>query len=385
MIWKNTSVIICAVLGLLAIGVIMLTSTSGAFADYHYHDTLYFVKRQCLWILVGLIVMAIVAAIDYRHWQNVAIPLYIICVVMLFLVLVPHIGVNIKGSRRWLRLGPMNFQPSEAAKLASVLILSWWMTRVQRYAKELKRGAIFPFLFMGGVLLPVLVEPDFGTTLLIALAGMFLLFMAGTRPIYLLSVLGGGGSLFAIAIMHNAERMRRIIAFLDPEKYAQDEAFQLLNAIYAFVVGGGMGAGLGQSMQKQFYLPEAHTDFIFAILGEELGLAATVLVLCLFGAFFLTGLLVSYRANSDFGRFLALGITMTITLQAALNIGVVTGCLPTKGLPLPFISFGGSSIVVTLTMVGMLISIARYSLAEANAEVVEEEEFSSARDGKAWQ
>jgi cell division protein FtsW len=190
------------------------------------------------------------------------------------------------------------------------------------------------------------------------LVGMGIMFIGGTRIGYLAIAAALGCSGFLLAIMQSPERMRRIFAFLNPDKYAQDEAFQLLNAIYAFVIGGGSGVGLGASLQKHFYLPEAHTDFIFAIVGEELGIGASVGVVLLFLGFLFCGLRISLRAVDAFGRLVAFGITSMITLQAAINIGVVTGCLPTKGLPLPFISFGGTSIAVSLLMVGVLVNIA---------------------------
>jgi cell division protein FtsW len=257
-----------------------------------------------------------------------------------------------------LRFGPINVQPSELAKFATILLLSWWMGRAQRRAGEFRMGLLVPIILLGLIAGLIFIEPDFGTTLLIGCVGMVIMFVGGTRVGYLVIAAVGGGAVFLLAILQNEERMRRIFAFLNPDKYAQDEAFQLLNAIYAFVVGGGAGVGLGGSLQKQFYLPEAHTDFIFAIVGEELGLAASLGVVVLFLGFFMCGLWISLRAPDTFGRLVAFGITSMITLQAAINIGVVTGCLPTKGLPLPFISFGGTSIAITLAMVGVLVNIA---------------------------
>lgn len=252
----------------------------------------------------------------------------------------------------------MNFQPSELAKFSIVVFLAWWMARIQRHAGELKRGLIWPLFGLGLCLGLIFIEPDFGTTMLIGVVGMTMMFVGGTRMTYLAVAAVTGLAGFTLAVMQNAERMRRITAFLNPEKYALDEAHQLLMAIYAFVVGGPYGVGLGQGLQKHSYLPEAHTDFIFAIIGEELGLVFSLLVVILFLAFFLCGLRISLRAPDQFGRLLGFGITLMITVQAAINIGVVTGSLPTKGLPLPFISFGGSSLFMTLGMVGVLLNIA---------------------------
>lgn len=361
--WRATTTLIGVVLGLVTIGVVMLASTSGAVADVQYHDAFFFVKRQLVWLVVALFAGLATSCVRYDRWRWIAIPLFLSCLVLLLLAIIPHIGVSVKGSSRWLRIGPANFQPSELAKLATIILLAWWLEREQRHAKELARGLIVPLVMLGVPLLLILIEPDFGTTMLIGLVGLSMIFIAGSRISYVLVAVVSGAAFFTFVIMQNVVRMRRIIAFLDPEKYAQDEAFQLLNAIYAFVWGGGWGVGLGQSLQKQFYLPEAHTDFIFAILGEELGLGGSLAVVILFLIFFACGMWISYRAADDFGRMLAFGISLLITLQAAVNIGVVTGCLPTKGLPLPFISFGGSSLVVALAMVGILINIAKSSTA----------------------
>jgi len=244
------------------------------------------------------------------------------------------------------------------------VLIAWWMARFQPHARELRIGLVYPLGLLSIYLGLVFVEPDFGTTLLLALVGMLLLFLGGARVGHLAVAGVLGATLFSLAVMHDPVRMRRITAFLDPEQYARREAFQLLSAIQAFVVGGGRGVGLGQSLQKHFYLPEAHTDFIFAIIGEELGLKGSLGILALFMGLFFCGMLISQRAPDRFGQLLGCGCTLMLTLQAAINMGVVTGSLPTKGLPLPFISFGGSSLVASMAMVGVLLNLARHAIAE---------------------
>ncbi|HBA83526.1 MAG TPA: putative lipid II flippase FtsW [Verrucomicrobia bacterium] len=359
--WKTTSVIIGIVLLLITLGIVMLASTSGIQGQNQFGNPNYFIHRQLLWLSIAAIGALITARIDYHVWRTMAVPLVVVSAVLLVMTLLPHIGQTVKGSSRWLRFGPVTFQPSELAKFTSIVMLSWWMARVQRRAEEFRRGLVIPLGCLGVILLLIFVEPDFGTTMLIAVVGFSLMFAGGSRFSYLLISALLGLLFFTLAIMQDAERTRRIVAFLNPEKYAQDEAFQLLNAIYAFVIGGGMGTGLGQGLQKKFYLPEAHTDFIFAILGEELGLPASMFVVLLFVAFLICGTRISVRAPDKFGRLLAFGITLMIALQGLINIAVVTGCMPTKGLPLPFISFGGSSLLVSLSMVGVLINVARQS------------------------
>ncbi len=353
---RTTVTILAAiVISLALLGLLMLASASPVEGASFHQDP--YVKRQAAAFLLGFAAMLLMARIDYRIWKRLAVPLAVVSIVLLVMVLVPGVGLNIKGSRRWLPLGVINMQPSELTKLSLILLMGWWMSRVQRKASDPVYGLVLPLILMGALTGLVFIEPDFGTSILLASVAFIMMFIGGSRIGLLLvtGVLGLCG--FSVLVMMDAERMRRIVAFLNPEKYAKDEAFQLLNAIYAFVVGGGTGVGLGGSLQKHHYLPEAHTDFIFAIVGEEMGLVASLGVLTLFIAFFLCGLRISLRASDSFGRLVAFGITTMIALQAALNMGVVTGVLPTKGLPLPFISYGGTSMLVTMSMVGLLANI----------------------------
>jgi len=356
--WKSETILKAIVLILITMGIVMLASTSGVQGELRFDDPQFFLKRQVIWLIIGLAVGVLTSRLDYHQWQKFAVPLAIFSAILLAMAVTPGVGQNIKGSSRWLRLGAISVQPSEIAKFSTVLLLAWWMASVRHRADEFKLGVMIPLGFLGLTLGLIFVEPDFGTTVLIGAVGMMVMFVGGTRMGYLIIAAVVGLAGFVIAVMQDPERMRRVIAFSDPERYAGDEAFQLLNAIYAFVVGGGQGVGLGQSVQKRFYLPESHTDFIFAILGEELGIGASIGVVLLFTAFLLAGLRVSFRAPDKFGRLLSFGLTLMITLQAAINIGVVTGSLPTKGIPLPFISFGGSSLVISLLMTGVLINVA---------------------------
>jgi cell division protein FtsW len=358
--WKTSTILVLIVLCLMIFGIVMLASTSGIKGQSLYGDPHYFVKRQLLWGLIALIGGAIASRLDYRRWSFLAVPAFGLAIILLALVFVPGIGVKIGGSRRWLHIPPLGFQPSEFAKFALILVISWWMAREQRRVPNFLQGALLPGLLLAVVTGLIFLEPDFGTTLLTATVGMIIMYAGGTRPGYLLLFAVGGLSLFSLAVMHDEVRLHRILAFLNPDKYSQTYSFQLVSAINAFIAGGTSGVGLGQSMQKHYYLPEAHTDFIFAIIGEELGVFATAAIVILFGGLFFCGLKISSRAPDIFGRLLAFGITIMITLQAAINIGVVTGCLPTKGLPLPFISFGGSSLIMSMIEIGVLINIAQH-------------------------
>jgi cell division protein FtsW len=259
-------------------------------------------------------------------------------------------------------VGSVSFQPSELAKLTTVMMLAGWLTRAARSPKRFVDGLLKPGLALGMILGLILIEPDYGTTALVAAVAGVLLYVGGCR-LWQLALGGAGGvAVLAFGIMHDPERKERILAFLFPDRYPE-AYYQLGQSIDAFMLGGPLGVGLGESLQKHYYLPEAHTDFILAIVGEELGMVATIGVLVLFALYLAAGTIISLRAPDLHGRLLGFGLTLMVVLQAALNVGVVTGCLPTKGLPLPFISYGGSSVLMSLAGVGILLNIARHAVA----------------------
>lgn len=375
--WKAPSILVGIVLLLLALGIVMLASASSVKGADVHTDSTYFLKRQLVFLAAALLAGAIAAKVDYHVWQRHWIPVVVLAVALLAVVLVPHIGFKIGGSRRWLKVGGFSFQPSEFGKLATVLMLSAWMAEAGRKARQFREGILKPGLMLGVMLGLVFLEPDFGTTILIAGVGFSLLFVGGARPrdLAIVATLGFVG--FAVAVMHDPVRMGRVLAFLMPERYPA-AAYQLGQSKDAFMLGGMGGCGLGQSIQKHFYLPEAHTDFILAIIGEELGLAASLLVVLLFGGILATGLTIAFQARDLFGRLLATGLTLMTVLQAAINVGVVTGCLPTKGLPLPFISYGGSSLVMSLIGIGVLVNVASQGITD------DRHLADTPRDGARW-
>ncbi|HEY5653032.1 MAG TPA: putative lipid II flippase FtsW [Pontiella sp.] len=351
---RTISFFISIVLILITVGLLILASASSA----KYDDAGYFMKRQLIWLTLSFITAAITARFDYHHYKKLAIPIASVSLLLLILVRIPGVGTMINGSWRWLKVGPITIQPSEIAKLGVIILFSWWLAGNQRRIDELKRGIFIPFsmLFLFAILL--VIEPDFGTTMLISSVGVCLMFISGVSIVPLASVgLIGLMSVFVL-IFQNPERMSRIMAFLDPQKYEQDKAWQLINSLRAFAGGNVRGVGLFNSMQKYHYLPEAHTDFIFPIIGEELGLAASLFVVCLYFFLFVLGARIALSAKDDFGRLMAFGIVLMITIQALINFSVVTGCVPTKGLALPFISYGGSSLLISGAMVGILVNIA---------------------------
>jgi cell division protein FtsW len=299
--------------------------------------------------------------LDYQLLKKYAWPVFGIAVFLLLLVLVPHVGRKINGARRWFDLHGVRFQPSELGKLALIIALAWYGDRFQRRMHTFKWGIVFPVIVIGAILGLIFVEPDRGTTILLASVSGAMLLLAGVQwkfiiPPVVLAIVG-----LVVSILHDPMRMKRIFSWLYLEENKDGVGYQAYQAMIALGSGGWTGLGLGNGRQKLGFVPEHHTDFIFSIIGEELGLVATLAVILAFVVIALCGLYIALRARDNFGTLLAAGITMLISLQAAINIGVVTSALPNKGLPLPFISYGGSNLLMMLIGVGILVSIARYS------------------------
>jgi cell division protein FtsW len=370
---KAAITLLVVTLLLVTIGVVMLFSSSSLLARERYGDADYLLKRQLVWLLIGGGCCVAVVAVPYPKLRAWALPALVVAVVLLALVLVPHIGIKVKGARRWLGFGPANVQPAEFAKLALVVFLAHYLAREKRRLDQFRRGFLVPMSVVGVVCVLVLAEPDFGTTALMGAVALAMMFVAGVRLRYLAPTVLSAVAGFAALVMHNPVRMRRMLAFTDLEKYKAGPGYQVWQAMLAFGSGGINGLGLGNSRQKMFYLPEAHTDFIFPIVGEELGLVGTLGVLLLFAALVGCGLIISLNTSDLFGQYLGLGTTLLLALQTLINVGVVTAWLPTKGLALPFLSYGGSNVVMNLAAVGILLSIYRHGAAEART--VEQEFF----------
>jgi cell division protein FtsW len=361
-------ILLLAVSCLLTLGLVMLFSTS-AFAQESHGDMYHFVKRQSLWLGIGVIVCAIAALTDYRFWQRTCWVWFAVAAILLALCYAPEIGLRINGERRWIHFGPLTFQPSEFAKIAVVFCLAWWFSKFEKHTRHLLFGFIAPAVVVGILMGLVLFEKDLGTTALIGAAMFAIMFVAGTSlwclaPVALAAVAG-----ILYVATHIEERMGRLLAFLDPEKYRLSDGLQQWQALIAFGSGGINGLGLGEGRQKMLYLPYAHTDFIFPMIGEELGLRFTLLTVLAFLLFALCGLLVAMNARDRFAMILGFGIVIIISLQAVVNIGVTTSLLPNKGMPLPFISSGGSNLAACLFMIGILINIHRQGLPVAAAHL----------------
>lgn len=345
---------------LVGIGLVMVFSSSAVTSNIRYDDAYFFFKRQLLWALIGIVCMLVVMKFNYLRIKDLAIPLMIFTFLCLILVVTP-LGIEAKGATRSLGVGFLQFTPSELAKLAMVMFLAKVMEVNLDSMKSLAKG-ILPYIVLIALVCGlIMLQPDLGTAFTIAGTAFFMMLAAGARWSHLgLIALSGAGAV-AAAIALAPYRMQRFTAFLDPWKFPTDEGFQTIQSLYALGSGGLFGMGLGRSRQKFFYLPEQHTDFIFAILGEELGFLGVFLVICLFLLFAWRGFRIAINAPDTFGSLMATGLTTMIVFQAAINIGVVSGALPVTGITLPFISYGGSSLLFTLIAVGFLLNISRYS------------------------
>ena len=360
---KSAYILFLAVLGLLVIGIVMLFSTS-AFARDSHGDVYFFIKRQAMWFGVGLVVCIFAALIDYHLWQRTWWLWFALALVVLALCYVPHIGMRLNGSRRWIGWGSITVQPSELAKVTVIFFLAAWFSRYEKTDRKLLLGFILPLAIISLPAALVLGEVDLGTTALIATTAFVVMFIAGASPLWLGAVsLTGLGALLIVATQIS-ERMGRLSAFLHPQHFKEDAGLQQMQALIAWGSGGMEGLGLGNGRQKMLYLPYAHTDFIFPIVGEELGLRFSLLVVFLFVVIIVCGTMIALHAKDRFGLLLGCGVVSLLALQAAVNIGVTTSLLPNKGLPLPFISYGGSNLVACMFGVGLLLNIYRQGILE---------------------
>lgn len=360
---KTLATLSLTVVTLLGLGIVLLATASTVRAQGLYADPHFFFKRQLMWLGLSVGVAYFASWFDYHWWKKYPLLpalVFTLVVVGLLLVFVPHIGGKVKGSYRWLNLGPLRMQPSEFAKIATVVVMAVWMDRVGWRVRLFLKGALYPSIGLGIFMALLAAEPDFGATMVVAIAGGVMMFVTGTRLWHLLLIGSMAIPPLVLVIAANANRMERIKAWIHGEESGSAAAYQLQQAILAFKNGGPWGVGFNQSIQKYNYLPEAHTDFIFAIGGEEFGFAFSIGVLIAYAVLLTCGILISIHAPDRLGRLLAFGMTLLLVFQAAFNIGVVTGCLPTKGLALPFISYGGTNLITALFAVGTLFNIGKH-------------------------
>jgi len=344
---------------LAGIGLVMVFNASYFFAQEHYGDPYLFLRKHLIALGCGVAAMVGASRLRVEVFERVAYPLFGCFFVMLLMVLIPGVGVVHGGARRWIGLGPFGFQPSEFAKIAVVLYLARSMARKGEQMTDFRLGVLPHLLVVGVCVLSVAAQPDFGTAVILVLVLGLMLYGGGARPRHLLGLALATVPFVVLALVCWPYRWRRILAFLDPWSYSRTIAFQLVQSLIAFGSGGLTGVGLGGSKQKMFFLPAAHTDFIFALVGEELGVCGALLVLGLFAVVGMRGFRIALRHPDSFASLLAFGITLVILLEAVVNVGVVLGLLPTKGLALPFLSYGGSALIGTLTQVGILAALSR--------------------------
>jgi cell division protein FtsW len=355
---QSAYILVLAVAVLVTVGLVMLYST-GAFAPDSHGDQFNFLKKQSFWLGVGFVFSILFALLDYHRLERFWYILFLISLGLLVLCFVRPIGMRVNGSWRWIHAGPVTFQPSELAKLVAIIFVAWWFSKFETKCKGALMGLIYPVGIVVTLLVPILLETDLGTTLLIGGTVLLIMFVAGASPKFLGPlVVVGVAALLGIA-WHIAERQGRLLAFLHPDQYQEKEGHQQWMGLIAFGSGGVEGLGLGNGRQKMLYLPYAHTDFIFPVIGEELGLRVTLVVVFCYLLIVTSGILISLNAKDRFGMLLGFGCTAILGLQAAINIGVTTSLFPNKGLPLPFISYGGSNVFFCLICVGILINIYR--------------------------
>ena len=344
---------------LVCIGIVMIYSASGIYAAERYRDPLFFLKRHVSFILIGFVLAFAAMLFDYNRLRRYARPMVWVALALLVAVLIPHVGREVAGARRWFRFKFLSFQPSEFANLALIVYIADFVCRKEAKIKSFFRGLAPAMAVLGATALLILLQPDLGTTIALAAVVFIMLFIAGVPWKYLIFIFLGAGLLLALLIVSEPYRMRRITAFINPWADPRGSGFQIIQSQIALGSGGIFGAGLGHSRQKLFYLPAAHTDFIFSIIGEELGLIGTAGVIILFIVFMRLGRMIIANARDRFGYFLSLGLVLLVLFRAIVNIGVSCGIMPTKGLPLPFISYGGSSFIFDMVSLGLLLNIAR--------------------------
>ncbi len=350
-----------AVILFVLFGLLMIYSSSYIWADYKFGDSFYYVKQQGLFIIVGIVLMTIISKIDYRLYDKYAVKIFISCLILLVLVLIPGIGKIRNGSRSWFGIGPLGIQPSEFSKLGLLILVSKILSKSEKVAKNFKKGIIPILSLLFLVFFLIMLQPDFGTGMIIVMSILALLFIAGVNiKFYIYSFLIGVVGIVGLIIMA-PYRMDRIISFLDPWKDPLGTGFQIIQSLYAIGPGGIFGMGFLKSRQKHFYLPEPQTDFIFSIISEEFGIIGILIVSFFFLFIFYCGIKIALDSNDSFGKYLSFGMIFQILFQAIMNLMVVVGLIPVTGVTLPFLSYGGSSLLITLVSVGILLNISSHN------------------------
>lgn len=354
-------ILLLVTLILVTVGTAMIYSSSSIIALEKFKDGQYFLKKQIFFVILGLISMVLLTKIDYTTWKKAAYPGIILSLILLMLLFIPHVGLKRGGATRWLNLGVFSFQVSEMVKIAMVVFLAHLLARKAHLLKKFSRGILIPSAITAVVISLILLEPDFGTAVIIASILILMLCLAGSRITHLMFLAAAFIPVGVWLIFHKGYRLARLTVFLDPWKDAGNSGFQIIQSLISFGSGGTFGVGIGDGMQKLFYLPQPHTDFILSIIAEESGFIGVSIVIILFSIFVFRGFMIAMKAPDLFGMLLAAGLTMVIAMESFINIAGVMGLIPLKGLALPFLSYGGSSFVMSMIAVGILLNISTQS------------------------
>jgi cell division protein FtsW len=357
---KPDLILLLVTLLLVTIGTVMIYSSSSILAAEKFRDGQFFLKKQIFFLVLGLGVMALATRIPYYKLRKLAWPGIAASVILLCALWIPHLGIRAGGAVRWLNLGVFSFQVSEMVKVALILFLAHFLTEKVNHVREFSQGMLVPLAVMGVLVGLILLQPDFGTTVILALITILMIYLAGGRLLHL----GGMVALFIpvalYLLLHKSYRLARLTVFLDPWKDPRHSGFQIIQSLISFGAGGPFGVGIGDGMQKLFYLPEPHTDFILAVIAEESGLIGVGLILFLFIILIVRGFQIALKAPDLFGNLMGAGLTMMLALEAFINVAGVMGLIPLKGLALPFLSYGGTSLIMSLAAVGILLNISTY-------------------------
>jgi cell division protein FtsW len=345
------------VLLLVGMGIVMVYSASSALALKKFGSGYFFLERQALFSLIGIVVLVAFSYIPFRLYRLLTYPALLLGILMLVAVVFTGWGVTAGGSSRWLQIGPLRFQPSEMARMALVIYLAYSMSKKDELLRDFYVGFLPHMLVLGILLLLLMAQPDFGSMVIFATLTGIMLFVGGCRLSHLVGVVLVLAPMIWLFMTQAEYRVRRLMSFWDPWQHSADEGYQIVHSFMAFGTGGITGAGIGKGYQKLFYLPEPHTDFIFSVIGEELGLIGVMTVIVLYGIMLMRGIRIARHAQDPFGAFLAMGITVAIGLQVCVNMGVTLGLLPTKGLTLPFLSYGGTSLLINMAAMGIMMNI----------------------------
>ncbi|MCK9230714.1 MAG: putative lipid II flippase FtsW [Syntrophales bacterium] len=353
----SDNVLLYAALILVCVGTVMIYSSSVLIAADRFGDEYHFLKKQIVFVVIGLLAMIAASRFPYHFWKRLAYPGIILSCALLVILAVPGAGSTVGGATRWLKVGPFSFQVSEAVKVAVVIFMAHYLTKKADHLKEFFRVFMVPLVLISLIVAFILLQPDFGTAVIITATVLIMFFVAGGRVMHLAGLTATIAPVAVFLLVRESYRVQRIMAFRSPWDDPSEKGYQIIQSFISFGSGGAFGVGLGNSMQKLFYLPEPHTDFILAVLAEEVGFIAVALVILLFAVLVVRGFMIAFRSDTLFGTLLASGLTTLLALQGFLNMAVVMGLLPTKGLALPFMSYGGTSLIMSMVSIGILINI----------------------------